>query len=29
VAATNEIVGIELLDVDGHVMMALPIDPEA
>lgn len=29
VAATNEIVGIELLDADGHVVLALPIDPEA
>lgn len=29
VAATNEIVGIELLDAEGHVVMALSVDPEA
>lgn len=29
VAATNEIVGIELLDSHGHVVTALSIDPEA
>lgn len=29
VAATDEIVGIELLDAEGHVVMALSIDPEA
>lgn len=29
VAATNEIVGIELLDAEGHVVMALSVDPGA